>query len=95
MRACLRLSLLTGATWVLSLLAEGLDLDWLRALSIVTNGGQGALLLLLSYVTARLVLAMLAAKLGCGKDDVAAPSTGTSCASGAERNWSYADGSSE
>ena len=94
MRACLRLSLLTGATWVLSLLAEGLDLDWLRAMSIVTNGGQGALLLL-SYVTTRRVLAMLAAKLGCGKDDVAAPSTGTSSTSGEERNWSYADGSSE
>ena len=62
-RACLRLSLLTGTTWLLSLVAEGLDLSWLRVLAILTNGGQGALLLL-SYVTRRRVIVMLAVRLG-------------------------------
>ncbi|KAL8578588.1 hypothetical protein ACOMHN_015044 [Nucella lapillus] len=64
LRVCLRLSLLTGATWILSLVAENLDIDWLRALSILTNGGQG-ILLLLSYVTTRRVVATLAVKFGC------------------------------
>ena len=62
-RACLRLSLLTGTTWLLSLVAEGLDVSWLRVLAILTNGGQGALLLL-SYVTRRRVIVMLAVRLG-------------------------------
>ena len=61
---CARLSLLTGATWILSLVAEGLGVDWLQFFSIMTNGGQG-LLLFLSYVMTRRVAAMLAVKLGC------------------------------
>ncbi|PVD37495.1 hypothetical protein C0Q70_00086 [Pomacea canaliculata] len=51
---CARLSMLTGVMWTLSLLSEGLDLDWLRGLSILANGGQGVLLLM-SYVTTRRV----------------------------------------
>ncbi|KAL8566386.1 hypothetical protein ACOMHN_049344 [Nucella lapillus] len=65
--ACLRLSLLTGSSWFLSILAEGLDVDWLRALSIVANGGQGTMLLL-SYFTTRRVVAMLAVRLGVRSD---------------------------
>ena len=61
---CARLSLLTGATWIISLVAEGLGVDWLQVASILTNGGQG-LLLFLSYVTTRRVAAMLAVRLGC------------------------------
>ncbi|KAL8563503.1 hypothetical protein ACOMHN_066170 [Nucella lapillus] len=69
-KACFRLSLLTGATWIISLVGEGLGLQWLRVLSVLVNGGQGVLLLL-SYVTTRRVLAMLAVRLGCrrGKGD--------------------------
>ena len=63
-RAFLRLSLLTGTTWILSLVAESLELDWLRAVSILTNGGQGVFLLL-SYITTQRVIGMLAVKLGC------------------------------
>ena len=63
MKASLRLSLLTGVTWLLSLVAEGVDLDWLRTVSILTNGGQG-MLLLLSHVTMRRVAAMMASKRG-------------------------------
>ena len=63
MKASLRLSLLTGVTWLLSLVAEGVDLDWLRAVSILTNGGQG-MLLLLSHVTTRSVAAMVVSKRG-------------------------------
>ena len=63
MKASLRLSLLTGVTWLLSLVAEGVDLDWLRAVSILTNGGQG-MLLLLSHVTTRRVAAMVVSKRG-------------------------------
>nr|KAG5704141.1 hypothetical protein BaRGS_009671 [Batillaria attramentaria] len=54
---CARLSVLTGVTWVLSLIAEGADIDWLRAVAILTNGGQGVLLFL-SYVATRRVAAM-------------------------------------
>ena len=57
--ACARLSLLTGATWILNLVAEGLGVDWLQFFSIMTNGGKG-LLLFLSYMTTRRVAAMLA-----------------------------------
>ena len=63
MKASLRLSLLTGVTWLLSLVAEGVDLDWLRAVSILTNGGQG-MLLLLSHVTTRRVAVMVAGLAG-------------------------------
>ena len=69
MKASLRLSLLTGVTWLLSLVAEGADLDWLRAVSILTNGGQG-MLLLISHVTTRRVAAMVVSKRGgCGSND--------------------------
>ena len=61
--ACLRLSLLTGTTWLLTLLAENLELSWLRALSMLTNGGQGTLLLV-SYVTTSRVLGLLTDKVG-------------------------------
>ena len=63
MKASLRLSLLTGVTWLLSLVAEGVDLDWLRAVSILTNGGQG-MLLLLSHVTTRRMAAIVAGLTG-------------------------------
>ncbi|KAK7107230.1 hypothetical protein V1264_015181 [Littorina saxatilis] len=65
--ACARLSVLTGATWIISLVAEGLGVDWLQFFSIMANGGQGVLLFL-SYVTNRRVAAMLAVKMGCRKD---------------------------
>nr|KAG5698165.1 hypothetical protein BaRGS_030528 [Batillaria attramentaria] len=77
--ACARLSLLTGTTWVLSLLAEGLDLDWLRAVSILANGGQGVLLFM-SYVTRRRVVTMLAARMGCRKDDTSLSTGATTAA---------------
>ncbi|PVD37491.1 hypothetical protein C0Q70_00082 [Pomacea canaliculata] len=60
---CARLSMLTGVMWTLSLLSEGLDLDWLRGLSILANGGQGVLLLM-SYVTTRRVRMLLYTRLG-------------------------------
>ncbi|XP_070188839.1 uncharacterized protein [Littorina saxatilis] len=65
--ACARLSVLTGATWILSLVAEGLGVDWLQFFSILANGGQGVVLFL-SYVTNHRVAAMLAVRLGCRKD---------------------------
>lgn len=60
---CVRLSVLTGATWIISLVAETLGVDWLQFFSILANGGQGVLIFL-SYVTTRRVAAMLAARLG-------------------------------
>ncbi|XP_070187986.1 cadherin EGF LAG seven-pass G-type receptor 2-like [Littorina saxatilis] len=75
-RACLRLSLLTGVTWLFSLLSESMDLDWLRAVSILANGGQGVLLLL-SYVTTKRVTDMLMTRLGCGDDVTRGSSTVT------------------
>ncbi|PVD37490.1 hypothetical protein C0Q70_00081 [Pomacea canaliculata] len=65
---CARLSMLTGVMWTLSLLSEGLDLDWLRGLSILANGGQGVLLLI-SYATSRRVRMLLYARLG-HRDDI-------------------------
>ncbi|XP_025114927.1 adhesion G protein-coupled receptor L3-like, partial [Pomacea canaliculata] len=65
---CARLSMLTGVMWTLSLLSEGLDLDWLRGLSILANGGQGVLLLI-SYVTTRRVRMLLYTRVGY-RDDV-------------------------
>ncbi|XP_070188459.1 uncharacterized protein [Littorina saxatilis] len=75
-RACLRLSLLTGVTWLFSLLSESMDLDWLRAVSILANGGQGVLLLL-SYVTTKRVTDMLMTRMGCGDDVTRGSSTVT------------------
>jgi hypothetical protein len=64
---CVRLSVLTGATWIISLVAETASVDWLQALSILANGGQGVLLFL-SYVATRRVLGMLAKHVGMRKE---------------------------
>jgi hypothetical protein len=64
---CVRLSVLTGATWIISLVAETASVDWLQAVSILANGGQGVLLFL-SYVTTRRVLGMLAKRVGLGRE---------------------------
>lgn len=71
-QTCARLSLLTGITWIVALLAEGFDFDWLRVISVVANGGQGVLLFG-SYVTTRKVFTLLRARLA--HDAEVAPQT--------------------
>ncbi|XP_070188693.1 G-protein coupled receptor Mth2-like [Littorina saxatilis] len=60
---CARLSLLTGITWLIAFVAEGLNVDWLQFVSILANGGQGVMILL-SYAATRRIVAMVAVKVG-------------------------------
>ncbi|KAK7493266.1 hypothetical protein BaRGS_00015392 [Batillaria attramentaria] len=76
LHVCARLSVLTGATWILSVIAEAWGITWLQAIAILTNGGQG-ILLFLSYVTTRRVTSMLAVKLGLREKDVSSARTHT------------------
>ncbi|KAK7493267.1 hypothetical protein BaRGS_00015393 [Batillaria attramentaria] len=90
---CARLSVLTGVTWVLSLIAEGADIDWLRAVAILTNGGQGVLLFL-SYVATRRVAAMLAVRLGLREKDLTSSRTQTTSTNGTHSGLSPTKGES-
>lgn len=74
--ACARLSLLTGITWIVALVAEGLNVDWLRLISILANGGQGVMLLL-SHATTGRIFAMLAVKMGWKLVERSSPSQST------------------
>jgi hypothetical protein len=59
---CLRVSVLTGATWIISLVAETASVDWLQAVSFLANGGQGVLLFMSYVATRRVMMGILAAR---------------------------------